>query len=300
MKVLFSAIGSTDPISNCADGGMLHICRVFHPEKLYLYLSNEMCKYHDMDDRYRQAVRFLEQETGWNCEIEVIRDETMENVKIFDAFINSFERIISTIREQDRPDKLYLNVSSGTPAMKCSLQIISMLWNNIQAIQVSTPRKASNDHHEDKDDYNLEIQWECNEDRKEGFENRCSISDAKYLLDRIRKENIHKYLKVYDYEAARMMANTLSVQPSEQFMDCLAIAIERNRLNLKFVNGMRRKCNVSHWFPVVQDREMKEYEYFVHADKTLEKTIYGLYPGCNAHLFFSVRKSIEKILRIAV
>lgn len=294
MKVLFSAIGSTDPISNCADGGMLHICRVFHPDKLYLYLSKEMCKYHDMDDRYRQAVRFLEQETGWNCEIEVIRDETMENVQIFDAFINSFERIISTIREQDRPDKLYLNVSSGTPAMKCSLQIISMLWNNIQAIQVSTPRKASNVHHEDKDDYNLEIQWECNEDRKEGFENRCSISDAKYLLDRIRKENIHKYLKVYDYEAARMMANTLSVQPSGQFMDCLAIAIERNRLNLKFVNGMRGKCNVSHWFPVVQDREMKEYEYLLSMQTKLWKKQYMDFIRDVTPIFFSLSEKVLK------
>ncbi|TGY97295.1 hypothetical protein E5329_05135 [Petralouisia muris] len=294
MKVLFSAIGSTDPISNCADGGMLHICRVYHPDKIYLYLSKEMCKYHDMDDRYCKAVRLLEEEMEWQCEIEVIRDETMENVQIFDAFIISFEKIISAIREKDQPEQLYLNVSSGTPAMKCSLQIISMLWNNIQAIQVSTPQKSSNKYHEDKDSYDLAVQWECNEDRKEGFENRCSVSDAKYLLDRIRKENIHKYLEVYDYEAAKMMANTLSVQPSKQFLDCLNLAIERNRLNLKFVNGMRGKCQVSDWFPIVQDREMKEYEYMLSMQTKLWKRQYMDFIRDITPIFFSLSEKVLK------
>ncbi len=294
MKVLFSAIGSTDPISNCADGGMLHICRVYRPDKIYLYLSKEMCKYHDLDDRYCKAVRLLEEENGWNCEIETIRDETMENVQIFDAFINSFERIISSIRERDKPEKLYLNVSSGTPAMKCSLQIISMLWNNIQAIQVSTPQKSSNKYHEDKDTYDLAVQWECNEDRKEGFENRCSVSDAKYLLDRIRKENIHKYLAVYDYEAAKMMANTLSVQPSREFLDCLDIAIERNRLNLKFVNGKRSQCDVSDWFPIVQDREMKEFEYLLSMQTKLWKKQYMDFIRDVTPIFFSLSEKVLK------
>lgn len=30
-RVLFSPIGGTDPISNCRDGAMLHICRVYKP-----------------------------------------------------------------------------------------------------------------------------------------------------------------------------------------------------------------------------------------------------------------------------
>lgn len=217
MRVLFSAIGSTDPISNCADGGMLHICRVYKPDKVYLYLSKEMCIYHDMDDRYRKSIHLLGADLGWHCEIEIIRDETMENVQIFDAFIDVFEKIVNEIREKDQPEELLLNVSSGTPAMKCSLQIISMLWNNIQAIQVSTPLKSSNVRHEDKKTYDLELQWECNDDRCEDFINRCIVSDAKRLLDRIRKENIQKYIQAYDYEAAETMARTLYIQPSDEF-----------------------------------------------------------------------------------
>ena len=299
MKVLFSAIGSTDPISNSADGGMLHICRVYQPDKIYLYLSKEMCKYHDMDDRYCKAIRLLGEEIGWKFEVAVIRDESMEHVQIFDAFIDSFEKIISDIREQDNPEELYLNVSSGTPAMKCSLQIISMLWNNIQAIQVSTPQNSSNKYHEDKDSYDLELQWEYNADRGEGFKNRCSVSDAKYLLDRIRKENIHKYLAAYDYEAAKMMAGTLSVQPSKQFLDCLDLAIERNRLNLKFVNGMRRKCKAEDWFPIVQDREMKEYEYLLSMQAKLWKKQYIDFIRDVTPIFFSLsEKALKKYCKL--
>lgn len=295
MRVLFSPIGSTDPISNCADGGVLHICRVYQPDKVYLYLSKEMCKYHDMDDRYQQSIRLLGEETGWKCEIEIIRDEAMENVQIFDAFINSFEGIVGEIRKKDHPDEFLVNVSSGTPAMKCSLQIISMLWNDIQAIQVSTPENSSNKYHEDKDTYDLQVQWECNEDRKAGFVNRCSLSDAKHLLDRIRKENICKYITVYDYEAAKMMAGTLYRHPSQEFLDCLDIAIARTRLNLKYVNMNRKRYQLEQWFPIVQEREMQEFEYLLVMQKKLQKKQYADFIRDVTPIFYSLsEKVLEK------
>lgn len=294
MKVLFSAIGSTDPISNCADGGMLHICRVYRPDKVYLYLSKEMCIYHDMDDRYRESIRLLGMDLKWECEIVVIRDEAMENVQVFDAFINAFEQIVSDIREKDQPEEILLNVSSGTPAMKCSLQIISMLWNNIKAIQVSTPKKSSNDQHEDKKTYDLELQWECNNDRQENFTNRCSVSDAKHLMDRIRKENIQKYIQAYDYEAAKTMAQTLYKPPSQEFWDCLDIAIERNRLNLQHVNGMRKHYGIGDWFPIVRDREMEEYEYLLAMQAKLWRKQYIDFIRDVTPIFFSLAEKVLK------
>ncbi len=294
MKVLFSAIGSTDPISNCADGGVLHICRVYRPDKVYLYLSKEMCQYHDKDDRYRRAVHLLGKELGHTFEVEAIRDESMERVQVFDAFINSFERLVGEIQRKDQPEEFLLNVSSGTPAMKCSLQIISMLWKNVQAIQVSTPAKSSNKMHENKDTYQLEEQWECNLDREEGFENRCSVSDAKYLLDRIRKENIHKHLLAYDYEAAKLMAETLYQAPSEEFWGCLEIAIARNRLDLRFVNGNRKKYGIDRWFPIVQEREMKEFEYLLAMQAKLWKKQYIDFIRDVTPVFYSLSERVLK------
>ena len=294
MKVLFSAIGSTDPISNCADGGVLHICRVYRPDKVYLYLSKEMCQYHDKDDRYCRAVHLLGEDLGHTFEVEAIRDESMERVQVFDAFINSFERLVGEIQRKDQPEEFLLNVSSGTPAMKCSLQIISMLWKNVQAIQVSTPAKSSNKMHENKDTYQLEEQWECNLDREEGFENRCSVSDAKYLLDRIRKENIHKHLLAYDYEAAKLMAETLYQAPSQEFWGCLEIAIARNRLDLRFVNGNRKKYGIDRWFPIVQEREMKEFEYLLAMQAKLWKKQYIDFIRDVTPVFYSLSERVLK------
>ena len=43
---LFSPVGNTDPIKYFHDGSMLHICRKYKPDIVYLYLSREMVKNH--------------------------------------------------------------------------------------------------------------------------------------------------------------------------------------------------------------------------------------------------------------
>lgn len=271
MRVLFSPVGTTDPISNNHDGGMLHICRLYQPDRVYLYLTKEMCYYHDLDDRYRKAIHLLGEDLGWNCQIEVFRDESMAEVQIFDAFIDTFEKKLDMIRLADAPQEILVNISSGTPAMKSSLQIISMLQNDVTAVQVSTPNKSSNARHEDKDDYDLEIQWECDDDRKPDFENRCIVSDAKKLLDRIRKESIQKYIEAYDYEAAKILAETLSISPGKKFWEGLDMANNRKALNLKYVNGKRKQCHLEHWFPICKERDMEEYEYLLVMQIKLRK-----------------------------
>jgi hypothetical protein len=70
--VLFSAIGGTDPISNFRDGSMLHICRVYKPESVYLYLSKEMCEFHDKDDRYRFCIHRLGELLGHKFDVHII------------------------------------------------------------------------------------------------------------------------------------------------------------------------------------------------------------------------------------
>ena len=56
--ILFSPVGGTDPISNtnAMDGSMLHICRVYRPEKVILYMSKEVLDKQEQDDRYRYCL----------------------------------------------------------------------------------------------------------------------------------------------------------------------------------------------------------------------------------------------------
>lgn len=294
MRVLFSPVGSTDPISNYRDGAMLHICRLYRPDKVYLYLSKEMNEYHQLDNRYCSAIRMLEDELNWHCDIEVIVDKDMQEVQIFDAFIGKYEKKLDEIRMTDHPKEIIVNVSSGTPAMKSSLQMLSILKNDITAIQVTTPLRTSNKRHEDKDNYDLALQWEFNEDREKDFENRCMVSEAKYLLDRIKKENIEKYIRVYDYEAGKIMADTLYEKPSQQFMGCLDIAIERRKMNLEYIKGKKKLYGVETWFPVAQDRDMKEFEYILSMQIKLWKRQYIDYVRDITPIFYSLSERVLK------
>lgn len=58
-KVLYSAVGGTDPIANFRDGSMLHICRIYKPDEVYLMMSQEISNHHRHDDRYRYCLNKL-------------------------------------------------------------------------------------------------------------------------------------------------------------------------------------------------------------------------------------------------
>ena len=42
MRVLFSPVGTTDPVRNCRDGACLHILRHYQPDHVVLYYTAEM------------------------------------------------------------------------------------------------------------------------------------------------------------------------------------------------------------------------------------------------------------------
>ena len=291
MRVLFSPIGSTDPISNMRDGGMLHICRIYKPDKVYLYLSHEMLKYHRMDNRYCESVNKLGEFINHKFEIEVIEDEDMVDVQIFNNFIEKFEKIIADIKKDNDVDEVIVNVSSGTPAMKSALQIISMLNKGITAIQVSTPAKTSNKYHEDKDKYEYELQWDFNLDNTE-FEDRSVESVARDMLDRIRKENIEKLIRAYDYEAALMMLDSLSKKPADEVFNALQMACARIRLDITYINSNRKKHMLDNWFPYKQPAIMNIYEYLMVMKLKLNQKRYVDFIRDITPVFFTLSEEI--------
>ncbi len=303
MKILFSPIGGTDPITNLHDGSMLHICRVYRPDKIYMYLSAEMCVFQEQDDRYRRAIKLLQQDfekagIEWNCEIAVIEDSDLHDVQIFDAFIDKYEKYIDEIIRNEKPEELLLNVSSGTPAMKSSLQLLSIMKREVTAIQVSTPTKKLNRIHENKDNYDIELQWEYDEDREENFENRCVISNANDIMDRMHKENIIRFIHEYDYEAAKMISLQLKNVPSKEYFDCLELAVAREKLNFNYVNQNRKKMtvDVTQWFPIVDSNSIREFEYLILMECKLKKKRYTDFVRDITPLFTSLlQRAVEKV-----
>ncbi len=208
-NILFSPLGLTDPISNFRDGAMLHICRNFPIDKVYLYISKEVYEYHQYDNRYLYCLDRLSDLLNRRIDHELIIRDTLEDVHVFDYFIDEFRAIITDIHEKEPQAQLYLNVSSGTPAMKSALQILAAFREfDMIPVQVGTPERRSNPHAEEKLKYNPEEQWECNEDNSV-TENRCTISSNVSFLLQIKKQMLAELIKKYDYAGANALAATM-------------------------------------------------------------------------------------------
>ena len=50
-RVLFTCVGTSDPVREMRDGSMLHIMRHYRPEKVYIFLSKEMEDFEKADRR---------------------------------------------------------------------------------------------------------------------------------------------------------------------------------------------------------------------------------------------------------
>ena len=55
-RVLFSCVGSTDPVRGFRDGGLMHIMRHYRPQIVCLFLSAEMEKKENEDGRYTKTL----------------------------------------------------------------------------------------------------------------------------------------------------------------------------------------------------------------------------------------------------
>jgi hypothetical protein len=127
-KILFSPVGGTDPIKYLHDGSMIHICRVYKPDVVYLYLSKEMAENHRADNRYVYSIEKLGELLNHNFEIRIIERNELTNVHQYDVFYKDFRTIIIDIEKgMNKDDQLILNMASGTPAMKSALLVLATL-----------------------------------------------------------------------------------------------------------------------------------------------------------------------------
>ena len=229
MKILFSPIGMTDPIRYFRDGALLNICRKYRPDKVYLYMSKEVLAFHEKDDRYRYCLERLGELLGKKIEIEIIERPNLEDVQIFDGFLAEFRHELIGIHVKYPDAEILLNVSSGTPAMKSSLQVLSLTMDfRILPIQVSTPQKSSNPRIDEEKDLTPEEHWELNESN-DIEDDRCVESGTKNLLEEFEKQNIVKLINSCDYAAAYAIAKD-SGMFTKKFKELLSAAAARLKL----------------------------------------------------------------------
>lgn len=232
--VLFSPIGMTDPISGNRDGSMLHIARKYKPEHVYLYLSQETAAFEEADGRYAGALVLLGEKLGHKFDVVKIFRPNLTAVHLFDEFYDDFENLLKQVKEENPGAAVLLNVSSGTPAMKSSLQVIAALDEDAGYIpvQVSTPRKAHNTHEDKPQDFDLELFWECDKDNDD-YADRTSVPNNFSFMTKVKKEIIKRHIDAYDYHAALALAEESRKGISETAKIYLRAACARVQLDAR-------------------------------------------------------------------
>ena len=274
-KILFSPIGGTDPVSNFRDGAMLHICRVYQPDIVYLYLSKEMCEFQERDNRYRYCLEKLGEKLGHPFRIYSYEKPELKEVQIFDSFMLEYRELLKEIHKKYPEDEILLNVSSGTPAMKSALQILAATGESrMRPIQVSTPQRKINPHAEDRENYDVETYWELNEDNEDDFENRCVESQNFYLVDEIRKEAVIKQIRAYDYVAALAIAEEMTVPLQDEVMAMLRAASCRLKLNIHGIDQELKPYGIE-FLPIRDDNIRGIFEYVLNLEIKVKKEEYA-------------------------
>ena len=276
-RILFSPVGSTDPIAHQRDGALLHIIRKYRPDKAYLFFSKEIYGYEQEDNRYSYCLNKLLQEIGEDIEIEWIIKEDLVDVQLFDPILLEFKEIIEDLCKCiEDDDELLVNVSSGSTAMKSAVQILAAFTERpVIPVQVDSPNKAVNTHEDVKGEYSPEIQWELNLDNSdETYEDRCRISSKTNLNIVIRKSIIRRHIEAYDYRAALDVANNV-----KNYIDENAIALmEAGSARLKLdKSNCEKKAKVANYdiYPIKQGDHWNVFEYLMIMRIKLEKEEYA-------------------------
>lgn len=275
-RILFSPIGGTDPIKYLRDGSMLHICRHYKPDAVYLYLSYEMLQNHKKDNRYVLTLNKLGELIKHHFEIHIIEREYLTDVQQYDVFFKDFRTIIREIESRmEADDGLLINMASGTPAMKSALLVMATLAEyRFLPIQVSTPQKRINSEYEDRENYDVGLNWELNEDNEEDADNRCTEVHCLNLMKLLKIEAIKKHLGAFDYAAALSVADEIKGDIPPEAYILLQAADARVKLDGSRVSKLLKayKYNI---YPVRDGDKQKIFEYALLLQMKVQKEEYA-------------------------
>lgn len=240
MNILFSPIGTADPLTQLGDGPMLHIVRRRRPSKVVLFLSPAMARHQTQDGRYTKAIQLLAQSEGFTCPEIVLVESHYDEVYRFDHYIAEFEQVLAGLVVEAGRDPVLVNVTSGTPAMEQALVALGAFGRlNLKMLQVTTPKKGINSRldREDPNGYDLETMWAWNEELQAGCaDDRIVEVGTPNFSDRLLRENVVSLVKCYEYEEALRLVGQMTCvdQTAKKMIDAAA-----DRLNL---NGGKPAC----------------------------------------------------------
>lgn len=194
MRVLYSAIGTTDPVRGLRDGGLMHIMRHYRPDVVCLFLSAEMVRRDREDDRVNKTFAHIRENWG-GYDPQLVRFETdIEDPSDLDALAGPMEALLDQIIRDYPGAEVLMNLSSGTPQME--ILIVQMSQDprrrNIRGIQVKNPeRRSGTTQRTNTRNYPIDEALGLNEDEEPGQENRCVEPN----LLAVRRDTVRKQLE---------------------------------------------------------------------------------------------------------
>ena len=201
MKILISAVGTTDPISYNHDSALLHIARNYRPDKIVLVYSQEMLVKQDLINKVLLSIE------GYNPIIE-IDSTTLNNdeVHLFDKMYEVMGLIIQKYTNND--DEIILNLSSGTPQIKSALFALNRINDyNTQAIQVPTPKNGANREYKPLTDTEIDALIVENQDNSQDFVDRSIKDKSEKFTQALVKRHLRSLIASFDYQAAEAIIN---------------------------------------------------------------------------------------------
>lgn len=198
-RILFSCVGSSDPVRGFRDGSMLHIVRHYRPDKVVLYLSAEIREDDAEDHRFQLVFDDFKKHIP-DYPFEVVRIESdVRDVSDFDRFYDEFGKYIRELQIEHPEAEILLNLSSGSVQMKMTLALLAAdLRFHTKGIQVKTPEKAASKAQRTTDDkYDLETEIALNEDFEADAPKRCEEPKLFMVQREMEKNQIKALLKTY-------------------------------------------------------------------------------------------------------
>lgn len=262
MKILISAVGTTDPISNNHDAALLHIARNYRPDKIVLVYSQEMLVKQDLINKVLLSIE------GYNPIIEI--DSTILNndeVFLFDKMYEVMGLIVQKYTNDD--DEIILNLSSGTPQIISALFALNRINDyNTQAIQVATPKKGANREYMPLTDSEIDTLIVENQDNSLDFVDRSIKDKSEKFTQALVKRHLRSLIASFDYQAAEAIINR---KEYNKLLSKKRIAYIREKLN-DFSRVFKNQSILSDIlsFPL-DDSQKKALNYYLMIDVLKER-----------------------------
>ena len=209
MRLLFTCMGTSDPVRGYHDGPMLHIIRHYRPEVICVFLSGEAAALDGCGARLDTVLSHIQNNWGdYAPELRVVRTQ-IEDPSDMDAVGAPITEAVAALTEEFPDGEVLLNLSSGTPQMKIALAFLAAdLRRSMRGIQVKNFERASGTtERTNAPDYSVADELECNEDEAPDAPNRCSEPELMHMQRQRAKEQLLTLLDVRDYSAIYTMKN---------------------------------------------------------------------------------------------